>query len=88
MQFTETNKKNICQGDCQFSKHLKQTPTSGFVHHKKMKAWISAGGPDICTVQPRQQKNVNTLLQITHLLPVEAFQFFEDVLFLYFSTAV
>ncbi|XP_069589512.1 zinc finger protein Helios isoform X2 [Ranitomeya imitator] len=50
MHLTEdTSRAFIKEG--QFSKTLKQIDRSGVVHYKKMKYWISPGGPGLYTVQ-------------------------------------
>ncbi|XP_063789215.1 zinc finger protein Helios isoform X2 [Pseudophryne corroboree] len=57
MQFMETNDSKAFERECQFPKNLKQTDSSGVLHPRKRKAWITAGYPVICPVQQKQQKN-------------------------------
>uniref|UniRef100_A0A8C5PDB0 IKAROS family zinc finger 2 n=1 Tax=Leptobrachium leishanense TaxID=445787 RepID=A0A8C5PDB0_9ANUR len=61
----EMSKSSTCERERPFSKSYIQTDSSGLLHHKKIKGWISAGGPDICTEQTKQQKNHCTLTMET-----------------------
>ncbi|XP_075036424.1 zinc finger protein Helios isoform X2 [Mixophyes fleayi] len=65
MQFMETNNSKAYEREYQFSKSLKQTDSSRVLHHKKRKGWITAGGPDIYSLQQRQQKNLCSLTMET-----------------------
>eukprot|EP00079_Xenopus_tropicalis_P038755 XP_017952526.1 PREDICTED: zinc finger protein Helios isoform X5 [Xenopus tropicalis] len=60
MHFMEMSQNQACERERQFSQNLIQTGTPGALHLKKLKAWNSAGDPDISTEKTEQPKNLCT----------------------------